>query len=653
MRCQTLADALRQQGAEIIFICRELPGNYCDWLEARNFSVLRLPSPATALGAHGHKETVPLSIEIDQCAKLLQSAGHIDWLIVDHYGIDISWERAMRAYCQKLMVIDDLANRAHDCDLLLDQNIQDSPDRYAKLVPSGCETLLGPKHALLRQEFAEGRAHQSERDGQVQRILVCMGGSDPENVTGIAVDALASLGHDDLRIDVVIGQANPNAAELEKLCAGKPGIRLHVQSSEIARLMAEADLMIGAAGSTIWERCCLGLPGIVVSIADNQRETCRQIAHKRAAYWLNTPSPVKSTDFALAVSSLLEHQGLLRKMSRRGMRLVDGRGVDRVSGALLGMATLITSASRKVPLVQAVRKAQEQYGVKGSRICVGDSDANCIARHFADTFWPMPLLRELTVGSLLKYCRSEGIRFIIPTRDGELSYFAAAKEQLAAHGISVMVSDADSIRLCLDKLEFARAVRAMGFPAIQTEPTIRDLDSDRFVVKERHGAGSLGIALNKSRDEATSHAKGLREPIFQPFIAGDEFSIDVYVNCKGLCMGAVTRRREVVTNGESQVTSTIRHPRLETACSALAEKLKLYGHAVFQAIEDNAGNIHIIECNPRFGGASTLSVHAGLASFLWFFSESSGGVVELHPFMRNTQQLRQVRYPCDALFPVE
>lgn len=262
----------------------------------------------------------------------------------------------------------------------------------------------------------------------------------------------------------------------------------------------------------------------------------------------------------------------------------------------------------------------------------------------------MPKLDEITPDMLVEHCLAEGIRFVIPTRDGELAFWAAVKEPLGRYGIAVMVSKAESVRRCLDKLEFACFVRAKGFPAIQTANKISEIASHRFVVKERYGAGSLNVALKVGHDEAEAYAQRLEIPVFQPFVAGLEYSIDVYVNRKGRCLGAVARRREVVRHGESQVTTTLNHPRLESMCSELAEALNLYGHAVFQAIEDGSGNLHIIECNPRFGGASTLSVHAGLDSFLWFYCENSGGIVELHPFKRDAAQLCQVRHPCDALF---
>jgi len=653
IRCATLADALRRQGAEVIFFCRELPGHYCDWLEGRGFLVHRLSGRVGPQHGDSRWLAVPLTYEIDEVGAALAENGPFDWLIVDHYGLSRSWELAMRPHCRKIMVIDDLADRPHDCDLLLDQNLQQTSGRYSGLVPKGCRSLLGPGYALLQSEFAKFRSRIRERNGAVQRILICMGGSDPDNVTGTALRAVQSVGKN-LQIDVVIGQANPNRAELERLCSGHAEITLHVQSSEMARLMNEADLMIGAAGGTTWERCCLGLPGIVTCLAENQRETCRQVASKRAAWFLGDAESLSCDDFSRAVEDSLRHPALLRGISRRAARMADGLGADRAALAMLGLTTLVTSASRKVPLLKAVRQAQAKLGAQqdGGRLCVADSDIQCISRHFADAFWHMPPLKELSEEELVAQCRAEGIRFIVPTRDGELPFFARSKDRLREEGIAVMVSSARPVEICLDKLEFARTLRAMGFPVIPAETDPDLVGTDRLVVKERYGAGSCRIALNVTRSEAVAHAVKLQAPIFQPFVPGDEFSIDVYVSRDGECLGAIARRREVVRDGESQITRTVSYPLLESTCARLAERLNLYGHAVFQAIVEESGAIQIIECNPRFGGASTLSVHAGLTSFLWFLCEGSGIDPRVFPFHRSSTELRQIRYPCDEIHEI-
>lgn len=309
---------------------------------------------------------------------------------------------------------------------------------------------------------------------------------------------------------------------------------------------------------------------------------------------------------------------------------------------------LISSLARKAPLVAAVRAAQARTGLKGA-VVGGDADAAAPARAVTDGFWHMPRLAALDTATLVAACRERHISAIIPTRDGELAWFAQRRDELAAAGIAVMVSPAAAIGNCSDKLVFAQLLREWGAPAIETRTTVGAWP--RQVVKERFGAGSRGLGLDLDPAAATSHAAKLEAAIFQPFVAGRELSIDCYVDGRGRCLGAVARRREVVVNGESQVTASERHPRLETLCADLSVRLGLRGHACWQVIEDAAGGLHIIECNPRVGGASTLSWAAGLDSLAWFLIEARGGDPADLPFTRVAGELRQVRLSADTVLP--
>jgi carbamoyl-phosphate synthase large subunit len=315
-------------------------------------------------------------------------------------------------------------------------------------------------------------------------------------------------------------------------------------------------------------------------------------------------------------------------------------------------AILVTSASRKVPLIQSVRAAAVRAGLD-ARIIGADVNAEAIARSFVDGFWVMPKLSQLDAGSLLDYCRANGIGYIVPTRDGELEFFAAARATLADGGVAVMISPPDTVHNCIDKLAFCETLTGFGFPAIPTSTSIDAIAAPRLVLKERFGAGSQGLHLDIAPADARAKAGSLSAPIFQPFIAGVEYSADVYVDRGGSAHGVVVRRRDVVLGGESQVTTTVRHARAESLCAAIAAKLGIYGHCVFQLIEDERGQLHIIECNARFGGASTLSVAAGLDSFCWFLLESRAQTLGSAPFVRAPRELRQVRYACDRVEELE
>ncbi len=279
MRCSTLAEELRSRGATITFICRELPGNYIDWLRAQQFEVLSLaaaePSETTEAGMsppHMAWLGVPLEQELTEVRALLSERPTADWVIVDHYALDARWEQAARAFVQKIMVIDDLADRAHDCNILLDQNYyHDMRQRYDGLLPSACLMLLGPKHALLRNEFVHWRAECGPRGAAVSRVLVFFGGIDAGNYTMPAIAALVRASRPDIQVDVVIGTHHPAREAIEDVCL-QHGFICHVQTSRMAELTAAADLAIGAGGTAMWERCSLGLPSLTLSVAENQRQ---------------------------------------------------------------------------------------------------------------------------------------------------------------------------------------------------------------------------------------------------------------------------------------------------------------------------------------------------------------------------------------------
>ena len=269
MRCLTLGERLKESGIAVTFICRDLPGNLSGYIESRGFAVQRLPAPSTltAAGLSTHNYGAWLGVhwqdDAAQTAELLAQSGAVDWLVVDHYALDAGWERRLRPLVQKIMAIDDLANRTHDCDLVLDQNFYlDLEDRYDRLVPTQCVKLLGPRYALLRPEFRQARKNLRERDGQVKRILVFFGGSDAGNETAKALEAIRLLNRPEIAVDVVVGGINPHRRQIEELCAGWPATTCHCQVNNMAELMAGADLAIGAGGTTTWERCCLGLPSV-------------------------------------------------------------------------------------------------------------------------------------------------------------------------------------------------------------------------------------------------------------------------------------------------------------------------------------------------------------------------------------------------------
>jgi carbamoyl-phosphate synthase large subunit len=302
---------------------------------------------------------------------------------------------------------------------------------------------------------------------------------------------------------------------------------------------------------------------------------------------------------------------------------------------------LVTSLSRKVPLLLALRDAAD-----GATVWGADSDPECVGRYFADRFWEMPPLAEPGVdAALLELCERERIGLAIPTRDGELEFFARLRDELAARGTYVPIGTVDAVQTCLDKLCFAEHCERAGIPTPPTATTVEGVDADVLVVKERYGAGSAQLGIGLSRDAARAHGERLDQPVFQPVVDGVEHSVDVYVNREGRVVDAAPRTRIRVHEGESTVTETVEHPQLADAAVALAESLPLRGHLVVQGFTQGR-EVVLLECNPRVGGASTLGFHAGVDTPAWAIRESRGEAVapRVGGYRRG---LRMVRYPAD------
>lgn len=298
MRCLALAHELRARGDEICFFSHGMPDRLATLARAGGFSL----APAELGG------------------------GPWDWLVVDHYQLGAEWERGQRGAVHRVMVIDDLANRAHDCDLLLDQNVIGAANPYAGLVPPHCRVYLGPGYALLRSAFAGGGKRAT---GLIRRVFVCFGGSDPMNHTAAALRALEPHAARLDRIDVV----SPSDGEVEELCQRIPNVRLQV-GGEVADLLRAADLAIGGGGSMAWERACLGVPTLAFGIAENQLPVLERLFEAGCAVGETFMPHPDQTRMAAWLSAVLENAPLLRGIGARSAELVDGRGSQRIADAL-------------------------------------------------------------------------------------------------------------------------------------------------------------------------------------------------------------------------------------------------------------------------------------------------------------------------------
>ena len=344
-RCVTLASALRRRGADCRFVSRSHLGHRNDSIRAQGFQVAELPrggqrSPTATVTAHDDW------LECDSYSDAHQTANawpglHADWLVVDHYALEANWERALRASADHILVIDDLADRQHVCDVLLDQNLGRQAQDYVDRVEVGCQLLLGPQFALLRQEFAREReaSLQRRQSPALGRLLVTMGGVDAGNATGTILEALLTCRRlpQSLEIVVVMGSRSPALSKIQRTAARLPWrTQVLVEVSNMAELMRVSDLVIGAAGSTAWERCCLGVPSIAVSLARNQRAILRALQGAGATLALELED-LPGRPFAVALAEALSvacDPGELRQLSACAAALVDGHGAERVADVM-------------------------------------------------------------------------------------------------------------------------------------------------------------------------------------------------------------------------------------------------------------------------------------------------------------------------------
>ena len=337
MRCLTLADALKQRGAQIRFVSRHMPEYLREMLNTRGYestSLNDIPGKGTVDDtSHAHWLGVSQAQDATDTGHALSDQTW-DWLVVDHYALDARWEVVLRNTAKKILVIDDIADRQHDCDVLLDQNFYaDMDTRYTGKVPAHCRLLLGPRYALLREEFLRAREQVKLRTGPIKRIFIFFGGVDADNYTARAIEALANIGNRDLCVDVVIGAQHPHRKQIELACADHNFV-CHVQTSRMAELMAEADLAIGAGGSASWERCCLGLPALIVSLANNQTDIAKALNLFGACIYVGSLETASVPAMRSAIIDLLHHQDHLATLSEKSYSLVDGLGVDRIRQAM-------------------------------------------------------------------------------------------------------------------------------------------------------------------------------------------------------------------------------------------------------------------------------------------------------------------------------
>jgi UDP-2,4-diacetamido-2,4,6-trideoxy-beta-L-altropyranose hydrolase len=322
IRSGTLARALVARSWRVTFVAREMPAPLSAGLVADGIGIVALPEDSS------------VTSEPEVIARLVGS--EVALIVADHYGIDASWYVAMRQRMPRaaLLSIDDLADRPLPVDLVLNQNMGMTAASYAALVPASSVILTGPHYALVRPEFASLRERGRARDGQVERLLVFISGADVPDVTRRAAEALAGI---DRPVDVVVGAAYPHMTSLRAAVARHPGTIIHVNTHDMATLMERADLAVGAASSASWERCTLGLPAVLVTLADNQADTARLLDEAGAAVAIGWHTTVTAQDIERTVRDLCGDLARVKAMSAAAAAITDGRGTERVVAEIESM----------------------------------------------------------------------------------------------------------------------------------------------------------------------------------------------------------------------------------------------------------------------------------------------------------------------------
>lgn len=329
MRCLTLADAMAAKGTKIIFVTAVMPSTMVQRITEAGHKIAYIEASPELDRCGANWEAQPLSHEA-QAADVKATGdviGHSDWVVVDHYLLDAQWHSAARAFAEQVLVIDDLANRSYDCDILLDQTFGRTEEEYRTLVPSKSKVLAGASFALLRPEFARERGASLERrrvGGPVRRVFISMGTADPDGVTVRILDAILA---DDPEyvVDVVLGPQAASLDEVNAIAAQNPKVCVHVNSTRMAELARDADVAIGAAGMSALERCCLGLPSVIMCLAANQHANATALEGSGAAFVATSPAEASqqfakfSNDDRVRVSAV-----------KSAMQITDGQGADRV-----------------------------------------------------------------------------------------------------------------------------------------------------------------------------------------------------------------------------------------------------------------------------------------------------------------------------------
>ena len=341
MRCLTLAYALKSTSAatiKVTFISQKLPLYLKDKIIKEGFDSIEIN-----LSKHSTNEWTQIT-DAQACQQALSNLPVVDLLIQDHYQLNQPWQLALKPFYRKILVIDDLANRPHDANYLLDQTFARQRQHYKSLVNDNCQLLIGHPFTLLRAEFSEFRPKAIKKRLQtknIENILVSLGGMDPDNITLKLMSSIIQLkalniitSH--LQLHLVMSSAAIHLSDIQEFIQEHSWITLHINSENMAKLMVNADIAIGGSGSTAWERCCLGLPTLSIEIAENQALVSNNLSQHGVIINLGTIKVLTPERIISSLTTLINTPEVYQKMSEKCFQVSDGKGASRVVSVLAG-----------------------------------------------------------------------------------------------------------------------------------------------------------------------------------------------------------------------------------------------------------------------------------------------------------------------------
>ena len=329
MRCLTIANQMKKHNYNVSIISSKEKNNLDQLFIKNGYKIYHVNNKKIDLRKIHEK------YDLEQTKKILKNINKkIDLLLVDHYSLGFNWEKSLRRLVEKIVVIDDLNNRKHDCDLIVDQGLHHNMKKaYRHLVTNNCKILLGPKYAILRPEFHQIREKLPNQNKKIERIIISFGGSDPNGDTIKALDGIMKIKNREFRIDVIVGKSNLKYKKIMRMCEKMIKTRCFYNVKKIASVMSKCDLAIGSGGSTTWERCCLGIPSIVCIASQDQNEATNILYSKKCIINLGQSKKIMPSDFANAIENMTYEKR--RKMRGECLKLVDGNGTKRIIQKIL------------------------------------------------------------------------------------------------------------------------------------------------------------------------------------------------------------------------------------------------------------------------------------------------------------------------------